>query len=138
MAHLDSILRQLHPDRALLCDGDGRIDSIVPWTEKRRGGKPQPFLKPLAKCNDPGPWGRWIRANRVDMGMTQAQLAKRVRMTKAAVSAWETGKDLPGEGARKRLDELFGEGPWNEPLPEADRLPPAPFAIRPAEDDDDD
>lgn len=39
--------------------------------------------------------GELIRQRRGELGLTQEQLAERLRVTQPAVSAWERGKDLP-------------------------------------------
>lgn len=59
-----------------------------------------------------------IARGRKDLGITQAELAERVGVTKAAVSKWELGQSLPDVGMLPRLasqlgitlDELFGYG----------------------------
>ena len=38
--------------------------------------------------------GKLIMERRREMGLTQAQLAERLRITDRAVSKWETGKSL--------------------------------------------
>ena len=114
--HLDSVLRNLSPGRALLVNNDGNLIGIVPWTRQLRGGVAQPFtVHEYARHEDPGPWGRWIRANRISALMTQAQLAEQVEPRGATeVSRWELGKSRPSKKSRARLDELFGKGPWHD------------------------
>ena len=45
---------------------------------------------------------------RKERGMTQAQLAERVYVTRQAVSRWETGESEPGVDMRKLLAGVFG------------------------------
>lgn len=40
--------------------------------------------------------------------MTQAEVAKRLNVDQAAVSAWECGRASPQRKYRKPLEELFG------------------------------
>ena len=59
-----------------------------------------------------------IAAGRRELGITQAALAERVGVTKAAVSKWELGQSLPDVAMLPRLasqlgvtlDELIGYG----------------------------
>jgi transcriptional regulator with XRE-family HTH domain len=39
--------------------------------------------------------GEWLRRKRIERGLTQAQLARRLRTESAAVSRWERGQHLP-------------------------------------------
>lgn len=43
---------------------------------------------------DPTQTGAWIAALRKEMGLTQKELAERLRVTDKAVSRWETGDSL--------------------------------------------
>lgn len=45
-----------------------------------------------------------IRSARISARLTQAQLAKRLRITKASVSDWERGRTFPN---RERVPELI-------------------------------
>ncbi|MGW4034387.1 helix-turn-helix transcriptional regulator [Streptomyces sp. NPDC004838] len=52
-----------------------------------------------------GPWlGRQLRRT----GMSQAQLAKELRLTRAAVSAWITGRAEPREETKRVIAEVLG------------------------------
>lgn len=43
---------------------------------------------------DPIKTGEWIAALRKEIGLTQKELAERLRVTDKAVSRWETGVSL--------------------------------------------
>jgi transcriptional regulator with XRE-family HTH domain len=59
----------------------------------------------IRQGDDFGPWlGRQIRR----AGKTQAQLASELGMTRAAVSAWITGRAVPREDTKVRIAELLG------------------------------
>ena len=45
---------------------------------------------------------------RREMGLTQAQLAERLRITDRAVSKWETGKSMPDSSIMLELCEILG------------------------------
>jgi len=49
-----------------------------------------------------------IRRARKALGWTQEQLGQRVGVTKATVSAWECGHDLPSASAAMRLVDALG------------------------------
>lgn len=55
-----------------------------------------------------GPWlGRQLRR----VGLTQAQLAERLGLTRAAVSAWITGRAEPREETKRAIAEVLGTDP---------------------------
>ncbi|MFI8188770.1 helix-turn-helix domain-containing protein [Streptomyces sp. NPDC085946] len=55
-----------------------------------------------------GPWlGRQLQRT----GMKQAELAERLGLTRAAVSAWITGRAEPREETKRALAEVFGTDP---------------------------
>lgn len=49
-----------------------------------------------------------IRRHRDRLGLTQAELAKKLNLTYSSVSQWETGRAIPRMGALKQLADLFG------------------------------
>ena len=49
-----------------------------------------------------------IKRLRTDAGLTQSELAKKVGVTRATVTQWETGWSQPRMGAVERLAEAFG------------------------------
>lgn len=52
--------------------------------------------------------GRFIAENRRAKGLTQAQLAEKLRITDRAVSKWETGRGLPDSSIMLDLCALLG------------------------------
>ena len=52
--------------------------------------------------------GKLIMERRREMGLTQAQLAERLRITDRAVSKWETGKSLPDSSIMLALCGILG------------------------------
>lgn len=52
---------------------------------------------------------RWLTSQMVTRGLTQAQVARAVRVDSSAVSHWATGKDRPRPEKVTALAELFGE-----------------------------
>ena len=52
--------------------------------------------------------GENIRSLRESRGITQAQLGDAVGVSEKAVSAWETGKRVPGIGTVEKLAEFLG------------------------------
>ena len=57
---------------------------------------------------DPTQTGAWIAALRKEMGLTQKELAERLRVTDKAVSRWETGKGYPDISLLPALAEALG------------------------------
>ena len=49
-----------------------------------------------------------IKAHRKRVGMTQAQLAKKMNVTQSAVSWWESGRWEPCRKYHKKLAKIFG------------------------------
>ena len=49
-----------------------------------------------------------LKRLRTDAGLTQSELAKKVGVTRATVTQWETGWSQPRMGAVERLAEAFG------------------------------
>lgn len=54
--------------------------------------------------------GQRLAAVRHLEGWTQEFAAEKLGVTKAALSAWETGRNLPDAMALKRLSKLYGIG----------------------------
>ena len=57
-----------------------------------------------------------IAAGRRELGITQAALAERVGVTKAAVSKWELGQSLPLVWGRRR--KKIGQNRSHDPAPQ--------------------
>ena len=51
--------------------------------------------------------GENIRAHRIELGMTQEMLAKKLRVSSQAVSKWETGKSCPDVSLILPISEAF-------------------------------
>lgn len=51
--------------------------------------------------------GEGIKNLRIAQGMTQEELAKRINVSKATVSAYENGSRLPSYGVLIKLSQLF-------------------------------
>lgn len=49
-----------------------------------------------------------LRALRVGMGLTQAQLADKLGVSNLTVSRWEQGKGMPAPKNIKKMSEIFG------------------------------
>ena len=49
-----------------------------------------------------------IKTHRKRVGMTQAQLAKKMNVTQSAVSWWESGRWEPCRKYHKKLAKVFG------------------------------
>ena len=56
---------------------------------------------------EPSRFGPFLRQMRTERGLTQEQLAERMRVSAAAVSKWETGKCLPDLSKLEDLAELL-------------------------------
>lgn len=59
---------------------------------------------------EPGKFGPFLRALRTRRGLTQEQLARRLHVSGAAVSKWETGKCLPDLTKLEALAEVLDVG----------------------------
>src|SRR5262249_17498663 len=75
-------------------------------------------------------FGDLLRKWRMEMGMSQAELAKRVGVSNAAIASWELGRRLPEVGSRSQVIEMGdvlerGVADLNELLAAAD-LEPVP------------
>lgn len=51
---------------------------------------------------------KWVRAARKNKNFTQEQLATRLNLTKANISAWETGRHQPGHNQLVMIASLTG------------------------------
>ena len=67
---------------------------------------------------------RILREYRLENGMTQAELAKALKVTQAAISSYESGRRSPTIRVRHRIKEVTG-------CP-AEALLPEPQAARPS------
>src|SRR5690606_8833061 len=52
----------------------------------------------------------WLRQLRIDRKLSQAQLAKRLNVSKSYVSQIESGKLIPQDDTAKALDLVYGTG----------------------------
>lgn len=52
--------------------------------------------------------GCFIAQLRKELGLTQKELAEKLKVTDKAISRWETGKGLPDTSLLKPLAEIFG------------------------------
>ena len=50
----------------------------------------------------------WVRSARKHKSLTQEQLATRLKLTKANISAWETGRHEPGFNQLKLIEAITG------------------------------
>ena len=53
-------------------------------------------------------FGTYISAKRKDMGLTQAELAEKVNLTRQSISKYETGECFPDISILIQLAEIFG------------------------------
>lgn len=53
-------------------------------------------------------FGTWLQRQLQRTGMSQAELADRLDLTRAAVSAWVTGRAAPREDTKRAIAEVFG------------------------------
>lgn len=53
-------------------------------------------------------FGSWLRRQLERTGMSQAELADRLRLTRAAVSAWVNGRAVPRDETKQAIAEVFG------------------------------
>jgi len=60
---------------------------------------------------DPSATGKLIRRKRLAQSMTQTELAEKVIVGKATVSAWETGKTYPNMQSQMLLYRVLGINP---------------------------
>ncbi|WIV60604.1 helix-turn-helix transcriptional regulator [Amycolatopsis nalaikhensis] len=56
-------------------------------------------------------FGPWLARQLRRAGLTQAELAERLDLTRAAVSAWITGRAQPREETKRAIAEVFGADP---------------------------
>ncbi|MFD7287300.1 helix-turn-helix domain-containing protein [Streptomyces sp. NPDC059863] len=56
-------------------------------------------------------FGPWLARQLRRLGISQAELAERVGLTRAAVSAWITGRAVPREETMRRIAEAIGAEP---------------------------
>ncbi len=57
---------------------------------------------------DSDDFGRWLRDHRIQLGLTQQQLADRMYVSHVAISHWENNKRLPDVGTLTRLAACLG------------------------------
>lgn len=55
--------------------------------------------------------GEWIKKQRTEFGMSQADLAKRLMVNRSAVAQWENGSTKPHALRRRYIEILFDRIP---------------------------
>jgi transcriptional regulator with XRE-family HTH domain len=70
--------------------------------------------------------GDHVRARRLDLGLTQEQLAKQLEVTESTVNNWERGRSSPDVRAFPRVLSWLGY----DPRPEGSSLPERVAATR--------
>ena len=84
---------------------------------------PTPSWKALKRYPEvPTNLGEWIRKKRLDLGLTQKELAERLGVRSEAVSNWECGVWQPMITLLPRLNELLGMSPLAKPATFAEQL----------------
>ena len=53
-------------------------------------------------------FGKWLKEQRLNLGLTQQELANFLGLTKQTIINFESGKNTPGLCALKRLSDFFG------------------------------
>ena len=61
----------------------------------------------ILKADAKGEFGRWLRAERVALGLSQRELASKLGCTYQAVSLWETGNRVPSIFVAKQVEQLI-------------------------------
>ena len=56
---------------------------------------------------DPNSFGRFISGRRKHLGMTQADLAKKIGVSKSAIAKWETDGGLPDRDNLRKLSDAL-------------------------------
>lgn len=57
----------------------------------------------------------WLKIKRTDMGLTQTKFGEFLGVTTAAIMHWETGKHVPRDRTRRRIERILnGEEPTEE------------------------
>lgn len=70
---------------------------------------PKPHCRPIGYPREPKSWGERFRQRRMDLGLTQDELAKRPGRTGRAVADWESGKTRPLASSRVGIAQVLGE-----------------------------
>lgn len=53
-------------------------------------------------------FGKWLKDQRLNLGLTQQELANLLGLTKVTISEFESGKRPAGLNALKKLSDFFG------------------------------
>ena len=53
-------------------------------------------------------FGKWLKEQRLNLGLTQRELANLTGLTNITINNFESGKNTPGLCALKRLSDFFG------------------------------
>lgn len=97
-------------------DACRRYRRIKPYACKGcAGGLPAPRIQPVEKEVDRPTeriTGARVRAVRIERGLTQAQVAKRLNVSDRLVSAWETGRVAIYKDYLPKLEKWIATGKW--------------------------
>ncbi len=55
-------------------------------------------------------WGATIRQQRIDLGMTQTTLSRKLDVSQVSVSSWELGRSLPTVEMQAKIIDVLGIG----------------------------
>jgi transcriptional regulator with XRE-family HTH domain len=53
-------------------------------------------------------FGKWLKEQRLNLGLTQKELANLLSLTEESINYFENGKRTPGLCALKKLSDFFG------------------------------
>lgn len=53
-------------------------------------------------------FGKWLKEQRLNLGLTQKELANLLGLTKQTIINFESSNNTPGLSALKRLSDFFG------------------------------
>ena len=53
-------------------------------------------------------FGKWLKDQRLNLGLTQRELGNLIGLTNITINKFENGESLPGLYALKKLSDFFG------------------------------